>query len=136
MPFPIFWPPMLPAPTGYDDALLHCDGHFSECTSSNFFLVRNGHLFTPPLSSACLDGVMRKQVIRLAKENAIPISETPLNRQDLTHATEAFVTNSIGGIRPILALHLPEKQTPPLFSATGMGPITYTLHAALLSECE
>lgn len=120
----------------FDDALLHCGTQLSECTSSNFFLVKEGKLLTPGFDSACLDGVMRRQVLRLADQLGITAQETRLEEKDLTGATEAFATNSIGGIRPILSIASPTPGSPALFSATEMGPTTYTLHTALLAECE
>jgi branched-chain amino acid aminotransferase len=87
--------------TGFDDALLYMDGWISEASSSNIFLVFNKKLFTPPLKHACLDGVMRKQIIQLAHELKIPFQEKGIKSKDLIQAEEAFLTNTIRGITSI-----------------------------------
>jgi branched-subunit amino acid aminotransferase/4-amino-4-deoxychorismate lyase len=73
----------------------------SEGSSSNIFIVKNKKVFTPPLSHACLDGVMRKQIFKLCKELKIPIQEKGIKSKDLIQAEEAFLTNAIRGINSI-----------------------------------
>lgn len=84
--------------SGFDDALLYMGDWISEATSSNIFVVRNKKVLTPPLTHACLDGVMRKQIFQLCHELKIPIQEKGLKSKDLIQAEEAFLTNSIRGI--------------------------------------
>lgn len=83
-----------------DIIILNEHKQVAEALSSNFFMYYNNTLHTPPLSDGCVEGVMRKQVIRLAQNNGIPVnaneSITPLM---LTSAEELFITNSVAGIR-------------------------------------
>jgi branched-chain amino acid aminotransferase len=84
----------------YDDCLiLNEKGHLIEAVSSNIFIVKNGVLYTPPITEACIDGIMRKQVINIAKKNEISFAEQPLFVDDLLKADEVFLTNSISGIQ-------------------------------------
>ena len=66
--------------------------------SSNIFLYRNNNLYTPSLEEGCMDGVMRKQVLKAAKELRINISEGIINGSMLLQADELFLTNAIKGI--------------------------------------
>lgn len=86
---------------GFDEAFLYCDGYLSEASAYNVFLVRQKKIVTPPLTSACLEGVMRKQVIRLCGELKIPIKEKRLSPKSLLQADEVFLTNSVRGIIPV-----------------------------------
>jgi branched-chain amino acid aminotransferase len=73
-----------------------------EATSGNLFMVMDGQLITPPISEGCLNGVMRKQILRLAKTIAeYTIVEAPVSPFDLQKADELFITNVIVGIQPI-----------------------------------
>ena len=75
--------------------MLDIDGRLSECSSQNFFIVRQGKLFTPKRDNI-LEGIARKDVIELAKELKIECIETDLYTYDLQIADEIFVTaNSI-----------------------------------------
>ncbi|MEO1451700.1 MAG: aminotransferase class IV, partial [Bacteroidota bacterium] len=75
---------------GFDEALLLCDGHVSEASAANVFMVQQQKIFTPPLESACLDGVMRKQIFALAEELKIPLVEKKLKVKDFHQADEIF----------------------------------------------
>jgi branched-chain amino acid aminotransferase len=87
---------------GFDEALLFCDGWVSEASSANVFLIRQRKLLTPPLSSGCLPGIMRSEVLRLANSLQIPVQEKRLKIKDLTQGDEVFLTNSIRGILPVI----------------------------------
>ena len=89
---------------GFDEALLFCEGWVSEASSANVFLIRKRQLLTPPLSSGCLPGIMRSEVIKLAKRLHIPIQEKRLKVKDLSQGEEVFLTNSVRGIQPIQQL--------------------------------
>jgi branched-chain amino acid aminotransferase len=72
--------------------------------SSNVFYVKNGELFTPPVSEGCIDGVMRKQIIRLANEkNIAVISKNPITEKEFYTAEEVFLTNAVSGIRWVIS---------------------------------
>jgi branched-chain amino acid aminotransferase len=74
-------------------------GNICESISSNVFVVKNGTLYTPPLSEGCLDGVMRKQIISLAAQNKILVFENRLTVYIICNADEVFLTNSVAGIQ-------------------------------------
>ena len=83
-----------------DDCLLvNENGSIIESISANLFVVRNGALYTPSLTEGCLDGVMRKQIMRLATENKILTFEMAITINSLMNGDELFLTNSINGIQ-------------------------------------
>jgi branched-subunit amino acid aminotransferase/4-amino-4-deoxychorismate lyase len=85
-----------------DDCILVNDkGNVIEGISSNIFAVKNGVLYTPPIEEACVDGVMRKVIIEIAKENKIAVYEIGLAFNVMLNADEAFFTDAVNGIRGI-----------------------------------
>ena len=71
-----------------------------ETISSNIFLVKNSKIYTPSFSTACLPGVMRKQVINLILENNIIFSEVDsITLDHIAEADEVFITNAVSGIK-------------------------------------
>jgi branched-chain amino acid aminotransferase len=87
---------------GADDALfLTIDGHLSEATSANIFLVRGGELATPGLDAAILPGTTRSWILGWAREAGLAVHEGPLQPSDLAAADEAFVCSSVAGILPV-----------------------------------
>lgn len=74
-------------------------GNVCESISSNVFVVKNGTIFTAPLSEGCVAGIMRKQIMSIATENKILTFESPLTSYTLMNGDEVFLTNSINGIR-------------------------------------
>lgn len=74
-------------------------GHICESISSSIFAVKNGTLYTPPLSEGCVAGVMRKQIMSIATENKILTFESPLTTYTLLNADEIMLTNSISGLK-------------------------------------
>jgi branched-chain amino acid aminotransferase len=88
------------ANTGVDDCLLvNTKGNIIEAISSNLFLVRKNILSTPPLSEGCVDGIMRRNIIRISLASGLDISEHSLGHKDIEEADELFLTNVITGIR-------------------------------------
>jgi branched-subunit amino acid aminotransferase/4-amino-4-deoxychorismate lyase len=87
-----------------DECLLLNDKHaIIEGISSNIFAVKNGVLYTPPISDGCVDGVMRKKVIQIAEMNRIAVHEISIMQNVLLGADELFLTNAVHGIRWIVA---------------------------------
>lgn len=86
------------------EAILIRNNEALEGTSSNLFIVNNKKLLTPPLSQHILDGITRKLIIRLAKENHILCEETPVTIDMLKNADEIWVTGSVKEICPIVTL--------------------------------
>jgi branched-chain amino acid aminotransferase len=92
-----------------------------EAISGNLFMLMGNTLITPPISEGCLNGIMRKQIITLAKQfETIDFVEREISPFDIQKADELFITNVIQGIQPItkyrkkefeikLALQLLEK---------------------------
>lgn len=74
-------------------------GAICEAISSNIFVVKNGTMFTVPLSDGCVAGIMRKQIMQIANENKVLTFESPVTTYTLMNADEIFLTNSIQGIR-------------------------------------
>ena len=72
-----------------------------EGLQSNLFLLFGQEIQTPPLTSGCLDGIIRKQIIRLAKDLDLTLKETAINPFDLQKADELWLSNSIRGIRAV-----------------------------------
>lgn len=82
--------------------LLNTDKHVVEALNGNLFLVKGNIIKTSPLSSGCLKGVLRKQLIEII--NLIPeliLEESPISPFELQKADELFLTNVITGIQPI-----------------------------------
>jgi len=91
---------------GYDEAILLApDGHVSECTGENIFVVRKGRLITPPTSDAgALDGITQQSVEAIASDLGYEVSHEPLIRTDLYTADEAFLTGTAAEVVPIRAV--------------------------------
>jgi branched-chain amino acid aminotransferase len=91
---------------GYDEAvLLAPDGHVSECTGENLFIVRDGVLVTPPTSDAgALDGITQQSVETIAADMGVTVLHEPLIRTDLYLADEAFLTGTAAEVVPIRAI--------------------------------
>jgi branched-chain amino acid aminotransferase len=88
---------------GLDEAiLLTPDGHVSECSGENIFLVRDGSLITPPCSDSILMGITRDTVIKLAEEEIkIKTVERTVDRYELYIANECFLTGTAAYITPV-----------------------------------
>lgn len=91
---------------GLNDAyVVNGKGRFVESVSSNIFWMKEDALFTPAVSSGCVDGIMRKEIIRLAKAEGVLVMENQgATEEDLLNADELFLTNVISGIRWVVAL--------------------------------
>jgi len=86
---------------GADEALmLDIHGFVATCNATNFFMVRNGEVWTST-SQYCMNGITRGNVIRVCKENNIPCYEKNFSLFDVYGADEAFVTGTFGGLTPV-----------------------------------
>lgn len=84
----------------WDDILIFNDaGNVIEFHTSNVFITVDNCLFTPPLSDGCIDGVMRRQVIKLAIQCGITLNEKSLYPADIANADEIILSNAVNGIR-------------------------------------
>jgi branched-chain amino acid aminotransferase len=87
-----------------DECILTNDkGNITEAIASNLFAVKNGVLYTSPVSDGCVNGVMRKKIIEIAQANRIAVYEMSITQSVLLGADELFLTNAINGIRWIVA---------------------------------
>lgn len=88
---------------GLDNCLLLNDTkNVVEAIQGNIFMLMGNKLITPPVSEGCLNGVMRKQILELARKiKGIEVVEDVISPFDLQKADELFVTNVIKGIQPI-----------------------------------
>ncbi len=84
--------------------MLNAEGFVAECTGDNLFIVKNGELFTPPLSAGALYGITRQTVIELAGESGLKVSEPNLTRYDLFNADEFFLTGTGAEIVPVVKI--------------------------------
>ena len=90
---------------GYDEAImLSPQGYISECTGENLFLVRDGKIFTPPVSAGALEGVTQASVMTIARDLGIEVETANLLRSDLYTADEAFLSGTAAEIVPIRAV--------------------------------
>ena len=86
---------------GADEALmLDPDGFVATCNSTHFFIVRNGEVWTSP-NDYCLGGITRGNIIRVCRENDIPVFEKRFSLFDVYSADEAFITGTFAGTTPV-----------------------------------
>jgi branched-chain amino acid aminotransferase len=90
--------------SGCEEALLlDNEGYVAEGSGENIFLVRNGKLYTPELTS-CLDGITRNTIFAFAKELGIEVEEKRITRDEVYIADEAFFTGTAAEVLPIREL--------------------------------
>jgi branched-chain amino acid aminotransferase len=90
---------------GYAEGIaLNIRGHISEGSGENIFLVQNGAIYTPPLSSSVLPGITRDSVITLIREMGMRLIEETIPRELLYIADEVFFTGSAAEITPIRSI--------------------------------
>lgn len=83
-----------------------------EAINGNLFMFMNNELITPPVSDGALNGIMRKQILKLAKQlEGIEVIEKQISPFDLQKADELFITNVIAGVQPITKYRKKEFQT-------------------------
>jgi len=92
--------------------LLNDEKNVVEALQGNIFMLMDGKLITPPVTDGCLNGILRKKIISLAKsiEN-IEMVEASISPFDLQKAEELFITNVIKGIQPITKYRKKEYTT-------------------------
>jgi branched-chain amino acid aminotransferase len=113
---------------GYDEALLlDAQGFVCEGSGENFFMVRDGVLYTPELTSA-LEGITRDTVITLARDIGLKVVEKRITRDEVYVADEAFFTGTAAEVTPIR-----ELDNRPIGSGTR-GPITEKLQTMYFDQ--
>ena len=105
---------------GADEALmLDPHGFVATCNSTHFFIVRKGEVWTST-GDYCLGGITRANVIRLCRENGIPVFEKNFSLTDVYGADEAFVTGTFAGL-------VPARVVDGRVLSAGRGPMTERL---------
>jgi len=104
--------------------MLNTDGHVSECTGDNLFLVEGGKVVTPPLTASILPGITRDVVIKLARQLGLEAEEETLPVERLYRADECFLT---GTAAEVIAVTKIDGRT---IGGGKVGPVTDKLLAA------
>ena len=87
---------------GFDEGImLDMNGNVSTCNSTNFFIVKNGEVWTST-GEYCLPGITRWNIIKLCHENHIPVFEKNFQMKDVYSANEVFVTGTFAGVIPAI----------------------------------
>ncbi len=87
---------------GYEEAiLLDTEGYVAEGSGENIYLVKDGTIFTPPLSSPVLAGITRDSVLRIAKDLGIPVVEQKFTRDTMYLGDELFMTGTAAEVTPV-----------------------------------
>lgn len=103
---------------GADEALmLDTNGFVSTCNATNFFMVKNGELWTST-GQYCMNGITRHNIIRVCKENGIACHQKNFSLFDVYGADEAFVTGTFGGVTPVT--HIDGRS----IGGAGFGPVS------------
>jgi branched-chain amino acid aminotransferase len=115
---------------GFDDALLLNEhGELAECTSANIFVVRDGSVFTPPLSSGCLPGVTREVLFEIAAQAGVKLVERTLKPEDLAGADEVFISSTTRELASVSFVS-------PRWTYAAPGPVARELEAAFRQYVE
>ncbi len=114
--------------SGYDEALLlDTEGFVAEGSGENIFIVRNGVLYTPDLTSA-LEGITRDTIVTLAQEAGLTVREKRITRDEVYVADEAFFTGTAAEVTPIRELD------DRAIGNGGRGPITELLQTQYFDQ--
>ncbi len=95
---------MMAKKAGCDDAWLVEDGHVTEGTSNNAYIVKGGKIITRQLSSDILHGITRAAVLRMAREAQMVVEERPFTIDEAKDADEAFVTSASAFVFPVVEI--------------------------------
>jgi branched-chain amino acid aminotransferase len=109
---------------GFDEALvLTQDGHISEGSAMNFFMLRDGILVTPPVTENILEGISRRSVLDLAREELnLPVIERPVDRTEVYICDELFLTGTAAQITAVTQVDHR------LVGSGKMGPVTSQIY--------
>ena len=90
---------------GFDEAiLLDHNGNVSEAPGENIFIIREGKMITPPISSSALEGITRDAIIKVGKDLDIEVVEREITRSELLISDEIFLTGTAAEITPIISI--------------------------------
>lgn len=110
---------------GFDDAIvLNEDGHIAEASAANFFIVRNGQVITSPITSNILEGITRRSVLQLLREDlGLEVIERDIDRTELFICDEAFSCGTGYQVAPVTRVDYRD------IGDGEIGPITRKLSA-------
>jgi branched-chain amino acid aminotransferase len=112
--------------SGCDEAMLmDTEGFIAEGSAENFFMVRDGVIYTPDLTS-CLDGITRNTVFRLAADHGIEVREKRITRDEVYICDEAFFTGTAAEVMPI------REYDGRVIGSGQRGPVAEKLQAAYI----
>jgi branched-chain amino acid aminotransferase len=115
---------------GYDEALLlDVDGYAAEGSGENLFVVRDGTLYTPELTSA-LNGITRDTILHFAQEIDVPVVEKRITRDEVYIADEAFFTGTAAEVTPIREI---DRRA---IGSGRRGPVTERLQQMYFDQVE
>jgi len=110
---------------GYDEAILLTDeGYVADGSGENVFVVKDGRIMTPPLSTSILPGITRSTIIEIAQELGYIVDQANLIRTDLYLADEVFMVGTAAEVTPLRSVDDHEL---------GVGPVTMELQQAYLA---
>ncbi len=119
---------MMAQKAGADDAWLVEDGHVTEGTSNNAYIVKGRRIITRALSNDILHGITRAAVLRFAREAQMEVEERAFTIDEAQAADEAFITSASAFVMPVV-----EIDGTPLGSGTP-GPVATRLREVYLEE--
>lgn len=110
---------------GADEALmLNTNGTVAEGPGENIFMVKNGKIYTPPLSSGVLEGITKDSVVTIAKDKGYQVIEKEMTRSEIYMADEFFMTGTAAEVTPIRSL---DERT---IGCGKRGPVTKDIQEA------
>ena len=90
---------------GFDDAVLVRDDKVTEASAANFWVVKDGTVYTHPDGNLILPGITKKKILELARELNIPVKEEAVYEEELFTADECFVSGSLTEIVPVVKVN-------------------------------
>jgi D-alanine transaminase len=115
---------------GADDAWMVEDGHITEGTSNNAWIVKGGKLITRQLSNDILHGITRRAVMAMAERDGIAFEERAFTPQEAMEADEAFVTSATAFVMPVV------KIDGKLIGNGNPGSVTMRLRQIYIEEAQ
>ncbi len=119
---------MMAKAAGADDAWMIEDGHVTEGTSNNAYIVKGGRIITRQLGNDILHGITRAAVLRFAREAQMQVEERPFTIDEAKAADEAFVTSASAFVMPVVEID------GAVIGAGTPGPVATRLREIYLEE--
>jgi branched-chain amino acid aminotransferase len=90
-------------------------GNIAELATANIFMVKDGVVFTPAANGTFLAGITRMRVIKLLRENGVPVQEATLRYADFLNADEIFSSGNYSKVMPIVRIDARSLPPGPLY---------------------